>query len=96
MRRNCKILLSIGLFFIPVQLVSAAKLADAEQLFKQQCSLCHAIDKKKLGPAVNTMSDNQEILRQVISKGRKSMPAYAQKLTSAQIEALVDYLLSKQ
>ncbi len=53
MRRNCKILLSIGLFFIPVQLVSAAKLADAEQLFKQQCSLCHAIDKKKLGTCRN-------------------------------------------
>lgn len=96
MRRNYKILLSIGLFFIPVQWVSAAELADTEKLFQQQCSLCHAMDKKKLGPAINTMSSNQEALRQTISKGKKAMPAYAQKLTAAQIEALVDYLLSKQ
>jgi len=96
MRINYKTLLSISLFFIPVQWVSAATLADTEKLFQQQCSLCHAIDKKKLGPAVNTMSNNQEALRQTIRKGRKSMPAYEQKLTTEQIEAMVDYLLSKQ
>ena len=55
MLKSCRALfftlLSLGVF-APV---IAADPPDAEQLFKQKCSLCHAMDKKKLGPAVTTV-----------------------------------------
>lgn len=79
-----------------VSAVSANELSDGQQLFKKKCSLCHAIDKKKLGPSVKTMSQDEGILLEVISQGRKSMPAYAGKLGDEEIASLVDYLLSQQ
>ncbi len=90
-----KVLL-ISLFFSAVSVASASEQPDGEQLFKKKCSICHAIDKKKLGPAVNSMSNDEEVLRQVSTKGRKSMPAYEGKLTGAEIDALVRYLLENQ
>lgn len=96
MLKSCRALfftlLSLGVF-APV---IAADPPDAEQLFKQKCSLCHAMDKKKLGPAVTTMSREAESLRQAITKGRNSMPGFEGKLTGTEIDALVDYLLAKQ
>jgi len=96
-----KTLLFISLLFSAVSTlsaneVSASELSDAQQLFKKKCSLCHAIDKKKLGPAVKTMSQEAETLRQAITKGRNSMPAFEGKLSSGEIAALVDYFLSQQ
>ncbi|MCF6236344.1 MAG: cytochrome c [Gammaproteobacteria bacterium] len=96
MTNNQNRLFFIALFFAPALAVSAAEQPDAEQLFKQKCSLCHAIDKKKLGPAINTMSNNEEVLRQITTKGKNAMPAYEDKLTGAQIDALVEYLLANQ
>lgn len=94
--RRCGKLLFISILFSAVSTVSASEQPDAQQLFKKKCSLCHAIDKKKLGPAVNTMSNKEELLRQAITKGKNSMPAYEGKLTGAQIDALVEYLLANQ
>ncbi len=91
-----KLFIFIFLFFIPVVLASAAESPNAEQLFKKKCSLCHGIDKKILGPAVNTMSNNTKFLHNVISKGKNSMPAYEGKLTKNEIKVLVEYLLSNQ
>jgi len=96
MIRNGKISFFIALCFSPVLSVSAAEPADAEQLFKQKCAFCHAINKKKLGPAVNTMSKEKEVLRQTIIRGRNSMPGFEGKLTGEQINVLVDYLLMNQ
>ncbi len=84
-------LLSLGVF----EPVIAAEMVDAEQLFKQKCALCHAIDKKKLGPAVNAMSRDVESLRETLMKGKNAMPGFADKLTGAEIDALVDYLIKK-
>jgi len=94
--KNCKTLLTISLLFSPVLSLSASETPDAQQLFKKKCSLCHAIDKKKLGPAINTMSNEEKILRKAITRGRNSMPGYEGKLTRVEIDALVDYLLTNQ
>jgi mono/diheme cytochrome c family protein len=96
MNRNCKTLVFISLLISPVSSVFAAEIAGTQQLFEQKCSLCHAIDKKKLGPAVTTMNREAEVLRQAITKGKNSMPSFEGKLTGTEIDALVDYLLTKQ
>ncbi|VAW90297.1 hypothetical protein MNBD_GAMMA17-1456 [hydrothermal vent metagenome] len=93
--KNCKTLLSIALLFSTASFAVAAEL-PGEALFKQKCSLCHAIDKKKLGPALKRMSSEAEILREVISTGKGMMPAYEGKLTTAEIDMLVEYLLANQ
>lgn len=74
----------------------ASELASGESLFKKKCSLCHAIDKKKLGPAVNRMSRKADTLHHFISKGKGMMPAFEGKLTAAEIDKLVGYLLANQ
>ena len=73
--------------------VAADDSLDASRLFAKKCSLCHAMDEKKLGPAVNAMEPDPEVLRQVITKGRNAMPAFEGKLSDIEIDALVDYLL---
>jgi len=96
MRRSYKTLFFITLFFTPVHFVSAAELQDIEQLFKQKCSFCHAIDKKTSGPAINAMSNEKKVLLQAITKGKNAMPGYEGKLTDVQIDALADYLLANR
>lgn len=96
MIRNCKTLFSMALFFTSANFVSATEMPEVEQLFKQNCALCHAIDKKKLGPAINTMNNERAVLVQTITKGKKSMPSYEGKLTGVEIDAIADYLLANQ
>jgi len=86
----------IPLLLIPALSVFASESPDAQQLFENKCSLCHSIDKKKLGPAVNTMNHEAEALRETITKGRNLMPSYIGKLTPVEIDALVGYLLANQ
>jgi len=96
MIRSYRKILFISLVFSVVSTASASEQQEGETLFKKKCSICHAIDKKKLGPAVNAMSNEEGILRQTIIKGRKSMPAYGGKLTGTEINTLVEYLLENQ
>ncbi len=69
---------------------------DGRSLFTSKCAMCHGIGQKKLGPAVKSMSPDPKVLRITIAKGRNAMPGYAGKLKSAEIDALVDYLLANQ
>ncbi len=95
--QNGKVSAFVALFFLPILSASATEVVDIELLFKQKCAFCHAIDKKgPLGPAINSMSRERDILRGVIIKGENSMPGYGGKLSSAEIEALVGYLLANQ
>jgi len=94
--KNRKTLLFISLFFSAISSGFAAEIPDTQQLFKQQCTLCHAIDKKTLGPAVNAMSREAETLRKITAKGKNAMPGYEGKLTRMEIDALVDYMLANQ
>lgn len=89
-------LITFTIFFMLIVPVSASEKLDAKKIFKQKCSLCHAVDKKKLGPAVKSMSRDAAVLREAITKGRKPMPAYEKKLTKEEIGALVGYLMANQ
>jgi len=95
-KKNRKRLLFIPLLFSSTLPSIADEKIDGQHVFIQQCSLCHAIDKKKLGPAVKMMSHEAEVLHKVIKKGKNAMPAYAGKLTNEEIKSLVDYLLTNQ
>ncbi len=76
--------------------LSANEAVKVESLFKNKCSLCHAVDKKRLGPAIKTMSDDRSLLRKTIINGKNAMPAYGDTLEDSDITALVDYLLTQK
>ena len=65
---------------------------DGAKLFKKKCSMCHKVDKKKVGPSVKAMNQDAEVLRSVITNGRKMMPKYSGKLSAEEIDAIVVYL----
>ncbi len=85
--------LLIFAFSLPL---SADEALTAKGLFKQKCSLCHAVDKKRLGPAIKSMSDDKSLLRETIINGKNAMPAYGGTLEDSDITALVNYLLAKK
>ncbi len=95
MIRSCTKVLFTSLLLGAVSMASASEPPSGQKLFKK-CSICHAIDKKKLGPSIKSMSSDEEVLRQVITKGKNSMPGYEGKLTGAEIDLLVRYLLENR
>ena len=84
---------------------SAAAVPSIETLFKQKCSKCHGADGSgdtSLGRIFNAPdftdsgwwakhSSTAEHI-QVMTKGRKNMPAFGKKLTRAQIAGLATYV----
>jgi cytochrome c6 len=77
----------------------------AEATFKTKCAICHGADGKgetaagkklgahNLGSAeVQNQTDVQ--LAAVVTKGQNKMPAYGEKLTADEINALVKYIRS--
>ncbi|MDX8401923.1 MAG: cytochrome c [Mariprofundaceae bacterium] len=70
--------------------------ADGAKIFKKKCAMCHKVDRKKVGPAVKDMNTDPAVLKEVVMKGRKMMPAFGKKLDEAEIEAVVAYLRSQQ
>ena len=69
---------------------------DGQQLFNSKCLMCHAIAQKKMGPSVKSMSTDAGSLRTGIAKGKGMMPGFENKLSGAEIDALVDYLIANQ
>ena len=81
----------------------ASAQAKGQDTFKAKCAMCHGADGsgatpmgksmglKDLGsPAIQSMSDAD--LKGAISNGKGKMPAYAGKLTDAQIADVVSYI----
>ncbi len=71
---------------------------DGAALFSQNCMECHAADGTGLGNAAD-LTDGERIgqfpdamLFALIAKGTEIMPAFADKLSEAEIDALVVYL----
>jgi len=65
---------------------------DGAKIFKSKCAMCHALDKKKFGPAVRDMNADNAVLKETVTNGRKSMPKFGKKLSAEQIDAVVEYL----
>lgn len=83
-----------------------ARPPDPKDLFKRQCAACHGESGEGDGPAapafdpapanltdpelVGERSDAE--LRQVLTGGRRSMPAFGQILKAEEIDSLVSYI----
>lgn len=69
---------------------------DAEKIYKSKCKMCHAFDKKKVGPSFKAMNSDEKVLREMITNGRKMMPKFGKKFTEEEINSLVALIKSKQ
>ena len=98
----------LGVAMVSIMLGSTAAFAQsAADTYKSKCQMCHAADGSGDTPAgksmkvlpfsrpeVVKMSDDDLIA--VVKNGKAKMPAYAGKLTDAQIKDVVAYIRSLQ
>ncbi len=70
--------------------------ADGTALFAAKCNMCHAVDRKKVGPAPKCMNTDAKVLRTTIANGRRMMPPYGEILDAEEIDALVAYIGAQQ
>ena len=86
-------------------------LAIGRDLYRENCSVCHDIDKdkahsKKLGPSLNHLFKNEILplshgkpgrpyVETRIKFGGSIMPAFQKRLTHDEINTLMDYIDSK-
>jgi mono/diheme cytochrome c family protein len=91
--------------------VERAHLVIGRDLFRENCAVCHDIDKdkahsRKLGPSLNHLFKNEVLpmshakpSRQYVEVrvkfGGPLMPAFGKRLTRDEIGLLIDYLASK-
>ncbi len=67
---------------------------NTTKIFKKRCALCHSLKKRKFGPPFIHMNTDPKVLKTTITNGRKSMPKFGSKLSSAEIDAMVSYIRS--
>jgi len=96
MKTTAKIFTAIAVAGLLATPALASDVPDGAKIFSKKCAMCHKIDKKKVGPAVKTMNTDAEVLRSVISDGRKMMPKYSGKLSAEEIDAVVAYIKEQQ
>ena len=89
------LLAAIGLFAAPAV---ASDAVDGAALFGKKCKACHDVEKKKAGPAIKAMSQDEAQLREVIVNGGQSsmMKAYGKSLSDAEVDALVAHIRTNQ
>jgi mono/diheme cytochrome c family protein len=87
------------------------RVVEGRDLFRENCAVCHDVDKDKLhsrkfGPSLNHLFKNERL---PLSHGKPSrpyvairikfggviMPAFGKKLNDSEIDTLMDYLASK-
>jgi mono/diheme cytochrome c family protein len=89
----------------------AAHLAIGRDLYRENCSVCHDIEKDKahshkFGPSLNHLFKNETLpmshgkpSRQYVEVrikfGGAIMPAFAKRLTQDELNTLIDYIDSK-
>ena len=88
-----------------------SRLIIGRDLFRENCAVCHDIDKdqkhtRKLGPSLNNLFKNERLplshgkpnrpyVEVRIKFGGALMPAFGKRLTQSEIDTLIDYLASK-
>jgi mono/diheme cytochrome c family protein len=86
-------------------------LVAGRDLFRENCAVCHDIDKdqkhsRKIGPSLNHLFTNEKLplshgkpnrpyIVVRIKYGGGLMPAFKKQLSDSEIDTLVDYLASK-
>lgn len=96
MNTTSKIFAALAVSALLASPAFAGDAPDGANIFKKKCSMCHKVDAKKMGPAVKAMNTDAEVLRSVISDGRKMMPKFSGKLSAEEIDAVVAYLKEQQ
>lgn len=85
------------------------RLKIGQAIYRENCVVCHAVDAEssnKLGPSFyqlfqrdkmpqSNAKPQRTLIAGKIRVGGKLMPSFAKKLTSADIDALLDYMQSK-
>jgi len=85
------------------------RLKIGQAIYRENCVVCHAVDAEssnKLGPSFyhlfqrdkmpqSNAKPQRTLIAGKIRAGGKLMPSFAKKLTSADIDALLDYMQSK-
>jgi mono/diheme cytochrome c family protein len=88
-----------------------SNLLHGRDLYRENCTVCHDIDKdkahsRKLGPSLNRLFKNDKLPMSNgkpnrpyvvvrIKYGGALMPAFGKKLNDAEIASLIDYINSK-
>lgn len=83
--------------------VTAATTSDGPALYKSKCALCHGADGSGQTPVAKSMKirdlRSDEVQKQtdleltkIISGGKGKMPAFGQKLTNADVGALIAHI----
>ena len=103
MQRISKTVLVAALLLVPVAAPAGGADADAAATYKGKCAMCHGAD----GKGQTTMGKNMHLkdlgseevqkmksedLEKIISDGKGKMPKYKDKLTEAEIDALVTFI----
>ncbi|WP_038250800.1 c-type cytochrome [Ghiorsea bivora] len=76
------------------QVGMASDMPDGAKIFSKKCKMCHAINKKKVGPAVASMNMDTNMLIETVTNGRKRMPKFGHKLSADEIQAVVAFIQS--
>jgi cytochrome c6 len=90
-------------FIFSVVLVTSASSQTAEELYKTKCAVCHAADGSGNTPAGKKMEvksfsapevakNSDAAWTDITKNGKGKMPAYAGKLTDAQINDVIKYI----
>ena len=71
-----------------------------EELYKQNCAVCHGMDRKGNPPAIPSLVDvgrrlDEKSILNLLKTGRNGMPSFAH-LPSDQRRAIVDFLMGKK
>ena len=85
-----------------------SQLSAGQDLFRENCAVCHDIEKpvsKKLGPSLHHALKREKLasgakpsrlyIMTRIKFGGALMPAFAKKLSEAEMETLVDFIASR-
>jgi mono/diheme cytochrome c family protein len=106
---------TVGLFFALAACLSVSAqtghLSIGRDLYRENCAVCHDIDKdkahsRKLGPSLNRLFKNETLpmshakptrpyVEVRIKFGGALMPAFVKRLTQEEINTLIDYIDSK-
>ncbi|MDQ6952695.1 MAG: cytochrome c [Mariprofundaceae bacterium] len=92
------ILTSMALAFLGMTSSAAMASSDinAKKIFSKKCKMCHALDRKKVGPSFKDMNKDEAVLLKTITHGRKMMPKFKKKLSSDEIAAMVSFIQAQQ
>jgi mono/diheme cytochrome c family protein len=70
--------------------------ANGEALFSENCSSCHTLAAAnasgKVGPNLDELKPSKDVVVKQVTNGGGGMPAFGGRLSTAQIEAIAEYV----